>query len=375
MKNVLLVTLFIICSYAITGGVYAQTTPTLSEQTTYPQRNEANAPTLTQTVSDKDSAIHVQPTTSARGFMNSRQSLLLVFIETLLIGLLSVFTPYVYAFVPMTISTLVFRSKSRAEGNRHIAFFSVFLVFIFTAIGSATSLIAGTTGLSKLTHNWIFNLFFFRFLAGLGMSLLGAFEISLPMRLIRATHSKASQGTTAGLFFLALTLPVVTFSSTFPLTGLVLLLSSKGGFAGPVIGMMGFSLGLTAPFIYPRLINLMPASVLNYIKVLMGFVMLLLGMKFFSNADIYKGWELLSRELFIGFWILLCTLLSVHLLGWLKFSNDYVPAKNLHGQDYVSLIRLFLAISVLVLAVYLLPGLWGAPLNAVSDFLPPASVN
>lgn len=365
MKYVLLATLFIILSFTMVGSLWAQS-PVAGTRADI--TNDTHFSTAQTHI--KQEAISLP----AKGFMNSRQPLWLVFIETLLIGLLSVFTPYVYAFVPMTISTLVFRSKTRAEGNQHTAYFSVFLIMIFTAIGAITSVIAGTTGLSKLTHNWIFNLFFFRFLAGLGMSLLGAFEISLPMRLIRATHSKASQGTTAGLFFLALTLPVVTFSSTFPLTGLVLLLSSKGGFAGPVIGMLGFSIGLIAPFIYPRLINLMPASVLNYIKVTMGFVMLLLGMKFFSNADIAKGWEILSREMFIALWILLCVLLSVHLMGWLKFSNDYVPAQNIYGQEYVSLTRLFIAIAVLTLAFYLLPGMWGAPLNGVSVFLPPPAV-
>ncbi|NBQ70872.1 MAG: hypothetical protein EBU46_19390, partial [Nitrosomonadaceae bacterium] len=241
----------------------------------------------------------------------------LVFIETLLIGLLTVFTPYVYAFVPMTISTLVFNTKSRKEGNQHTALFSLFLVLIFTAIGVAATVIATTTGLRHLTHHWIFSLFFFRFLAGLGLSLLGAFEISLPIRLVRATRERAGDGSIPGLFFLALMLPVVTFSSTFPLTGIVLLLSSKGGIGGPILGMFGFSLGLCIPFIYPRIINLMSASVLNHIKVLMGFVMLFVGMKFFSNADVAKGWELLDRDIFIALWILMCAMLAAHMLGWL----------------------------------------------------------
>ena len=306
--------------------------------------------------------------------MNGSQPLLLIFIEALLIGLLAVFTPYVYAFVPMTISTLVFRSTSRAEGNRHTAYFAIFLVLIFTLVGTVIAIIAGATGLAQLTANWIFNLFFFRFLAGLGLSLLGAFDISLPMRIIRATHAKASSGKTSGLFFLALTLPVVTFSSTFPLAGLVLLLSGKGGVAAPAIGMFGFSLGLISPFIYPRLINLMPASVLNYVKVLMGFIMLLLSMKFLSNADVAKGWHLLDREMFLLIWIMICLMIAAHMMGWLKFSNDYVPAQNIYGQEYVSLIRLFIVIAAFTLAVYLLPGMWGAPLHGVSLFLPPPSL-
>jgi thiol:disulfide interchange protein len=361
MINVLKATLFVFFSLFVMCNQVAGQQPPVST---------VLLPTINDTAGHAD--LKTLPITlTTNQFMNGTQPLWLVFIEALLIGLLAVFTPYVYAFVPMTISTLVFRSKSRAEGNRHIAVFSIFLVSIFASIGVITSVVSGTTGLGALTGNWIFNLFFFRFLAGLGMSLLGAFDISLPMRIIRATHTRASSGKTDGLFFLALTLPVVTFSSTFPLTGLVLLLSSKGGLAGPVVGMAGFSMGLAAPFIYPRMINLVPSSVLNFVKVTLGFIMLLLGMKFFSNADVAKGWHILDREMFIALWILLCVLLGAHLLGWIKFSNDYVPQTNIYGQEYVSLMRLFIVIASFTMAVYLLPGIWGAPLNGVSLLLPP----
>ncbi|MBC7552916.1 MAG: hypothetical protein H7257_02945 [Taibaiella sp.] len=304
-------------------------------------------------------------------YKNGNKPMLLVFLEALIGGLLAVFTPYVYAFVPMTISSLIFPSKTRKEGNRNTIWFSFFVVIIFTIFGVLISLIAGSTGLSELTANWIFNLFFFRFIAGLGLSLLGAFEISLPVRLIRATNSRARAGNVGGLFFMALTLPVVTFSSTAPMVALVMVLASKGGIAGPVMGMFGFSLGLIAPFIYPRIINLMPASVLNYIKVLMGFVALLLGMKFFSNADIARGWHLLDREIFIAIWTILMVMQGIYLLGWKKLSNDYVPAQNVYGQEFVSLMRLFAAIISFMLAIYLIPGMWGAPLKGISLFLPP----
>ena len=301
------------------------------------------------------------------------RALVLLFGVALFLGLLTVFTPYVYAFVPMTVSTIVFRAESRRVGNRHILYFSLFIISIFTLSGALISVIFGSTGLSHLTNNWIFSLFFCRFLAGLGLSMLGAFEISLPMAVIRATHSRARSVSTAGLFFMALTLPVVTFSSTFPLVGLVLVVAGNAGVAGPVAGMFGFSIGLAAPFWYPRLINLIPASSLNYIKAFMGFVLVFLGIKFFSNADVARGWHIMDRDLFILVWIILCALSGAYMLGWLKFSNDYVPAENIFGQQYVSLPRLLMAIAVFTVAVYLLPGLWGAPLKGVSFFLPPVS--
>ena len=308
-------------------------------------------------------------TTSAKR-IKSREPLLLVFVLAVLAGLLTVFTPYVYAFIPITISHLTFRSNTPGEGVKSTILFTVFVVAIFTTLGFIAVAADNTTGFRKLSSHWIFNLFFFRLLAGLGLSLLGAFEISLPVSIIRATHSKAISGTVAGMFFMALTLPVVTFPSTGPMVGLVLVQAAKGGLFGPVTGMLGFSMGLCVPFIYPRMINIMPISVLNYIKVLLGFAALLLGLKFLSRADVAGGWHIIDRDVFIIIWILLSVIQGAYMMGWIRLSNDYVPAQNIYGQTYVSLLRLFLAIASFTVAIYLLPGLWGAPLRGVSPFLP-----
>ncbi len=386
MKNVLKITLLLLFSFliinnlqarAIADSIASSTTPVVN--TTSILTTDSSKNTITgKSEDDKGNNAKIQAAEITAPPLSGPESenspLLLVLICALAGGLLTVFTPYVYAFVPMTISTLVFRSTSREEGNRHTLYFACFIVAIFTALGALISIIFGSTGLHKLTANWIFNLFFCRFLAGLGLSMLGAFDISLPMRLIRATHSRARSVSTGGLFFMALTLPVATFSSTFPLVGLVLVLAGKGGIAGPVAGMFGFSIGIASPFLYPRLINLMPASALNYVKVILGFALFFLGVKFFSNADVAKGWHILDRDMFILIWILVCVMIAVYMLGWVKFTNDYVPKENMYGQEYVSLTRLFIVIAALTFAIYLLPGIWGAPLKAVSSFLPPAAL-
>lgn len=364
MKNVFTITLFLLFSFLISNSLYSQSRGNTKED------QELHGDTALW--HKKQSVINGVEFNKGMWTMRQEEiSLLVVFVMALFGGLLTVFTPYVYAFVPMTVSTLVFRSATRKEGNRATLYFSLFIVGIFTVLGALISIIFGSTGLNKLTSNWIFNLFFCRFLGGLGLSMLGAFEITLPMGIIRATHSKARAISTGGLFFMALTLPVVTFSSTFPLVGLVLVIAGKAGVAGPVAGMFGFSIGLAAPFWYPRLINLIPASSLNYVKVLMGFILLFLGIKFFSNFDIAKGLNILDRDMFILIWILICIMTGAYMLGWIKLTNDYVPTQNIYGQDYVPLARLFIVIAAFTLAIYLLPGLWGAPLKGVSFFLPP----
>ncbi len=176
---------------------------------------------------------------------------------------------------------------------------------------------------------------------------------------------------------MALTLVIVSFSCTGPIVGPLLVLAGKGGVAGPVVGMFGFSLGLALPFslfaIFPGLINKMAQSGgwLNQVKVVLGFIELMLALKFLSNADLSMKWRLLDREIFIAIWIVLSILLGIYLLGKLKLSHDDASAKNVYGQEYVSIFKLFLAIMSFTFAVYLLPGMWGAPLNGVSAFLPP----
>ena len=172
---------------------------------------------------------------------------------------------------------------------------------------------------------------------------------------------------------MALTLPIVTFSSTGPIVGLVLVMASDGGSWGPLVGMLGFSLGLSTPFLFPVIINFIASSiaVLNQVKVVLGLLSVLVSFKFLSIAVIKLGWnEIFDRELFIGLWAILCIVLGLYMLGKLKFSNDYVVTRNNHNQEFVTLSRLFIAIASFVLAIYLIPGIFGAPLKGISGFLP-----
>jgi thiol:disulfide interchange protein DsbD len=244
-------------------------------------------------------------------------------------------------------------------------------------LGVLISLIFGANALNTLSTNWIANLFFFAVFVIFGISFLGAFEITLPSSWTSKTDSKAGLSSFGGIFFMALTLVIVSFSCTGPIVGPLLVLAGKGGIAGPAVGMFGFSVGLALPFamfaIFPGMLNKMAASGgwLNQVKVVLGFLELMLALKFLSNADLAMGWRLLDREIFIAIWVVLSILLGIYLLGKLKLSHDDANPKNLYGQDFVTIPKLFLAIVAFTFAVYLVPGMWGAPLNGMSAFIPP----
>ena len=304
-------------------------------------------------------------------------SLLTLFLGALLGGLLAVLTPCVYSMIPITVSFFTKRSKTRAEGIRNAIYYSLSIIIIFTVLGVLISAVFGSNALNNLSTNWIANLFFFIIFVIFGISFLGAFEITLPSSWTSKTDSKAGLSSFGGIFFMALTLVIVSFSCTGPIIGPLLVIAGRGGITGPAIGMFGFSVGLALPFalfaIFPGMLNKIASSGgwLNQIKVTLGFIELMLALKFFSNADLAMGWRLLDREVFIALWIVLSVLLGVYLLGKLKLSHDDAPAKNIYGQEYVGLFKLFLAITCFSFAIYLLPGMWGAPLNAMSQFVPP----
>lgn len=306
-----------------------------------------------------------------------RHGLLWLFFASLGGGIAAVITPCVYAMIPITVSFFTKRSKTRAEGIRNAVLYSVSIVLIFTILGVLISLIFGANALNNLSTNWIANLFFFAVFIIFGISFLGAFEITLPSSWTSKTDSRAGVSSFGGIFFMALTLVIVSFSCTGPIVGPLLVVASGGGVVGPALGMFGFSLGLALPFavfaVFPGLLNKMATSGgwLNQVKVVLGFLELMLALKFLSNADLARGWRLLDREIFIAIWIVLAVLLGLYLLGKLKLSHDDAPAKNVYGQEYVSLFKLFLAIACFTFAVYLLPGMWGAPLNGMSQFVPP----
>lgn len=305
------------------------------------------------------------------------KSLLWLFLAAFIGGLAAVLTPCVYSMIPITVSFFTKRSKSRAEGIRNALYYALSIIIIFTVLGVVVSLVFGAGALNALSTNWIANMFFFAVFVVFGISFLGAFEITLPSSWTSATDSKAGVGSFSGIFFMALTLAIVSFSCTGPIVGPLLVAAGKGGIAGPAVGMFGFSVGLSLPFallaIFPGLVNKMASSGgwLNQVKVVLGFIELMLALKFFSNADLSQGWRLLDREIFIALWIVLSVLTGFYLLGKLKLSHDDEPAKNMYGQEYVSIFKLFLAIAAFSFSVYLLPGMWGAPLNGVSAFVPP----
>jgi thiol:disulfide interchange protein DsbD len=339
----------------------------------------SNAGVVVDTSSkSKVAAAGVTTTQSSTPAKKDTKSLLWLFLAALGGGLAAVITPCVYSMIPITVSFFTKRSKTRAEGIKNAVYYSLSIIIIFTVLGVLISALFGSNALNSLSTNWIANLFFFIIFVIFGVSFLGAFEITLPSSWTSKTDSRAGVGSFGGIFFMALTLVIVSFSCTGPIVGPLLVLAGKGGLAGPAVGMFGFSVGLALPFalfaIFPGMLNKLATSGgwLNQVKVVLGFVELMLALKFLSNADLSQGWRLLDRELFIAIWIVIAVLLGFYLLGKLKLSHDDAPVKNVYGQEYVSIFKLFLAIVTFTFAIYLLPGMWGAPLNGVSAFLPPA---
>jgi thiol:disulfide interchange protein DsbD len=306
-----------------------------------------------------------------------QKSLPIVFLLAFLGGLAAVLTPCVYSMIPITVSFFTNRSKTRKEGIRNATYYSLSIIIIFTVLGVLISAIFGVNALNNLSTNWIANLVFFALFVIFGISFLGAFEITLPSSWTNKTDSRANTKNFAGIFFMALTLVIVSFSCTGPIVGPLLVAAAKGGVVGPALGMFGFSLGLALPFalfaVFPGMLNKMASSGgwLNQVKVVLGFLELALALKFLSNADLAMGWRLLDREIFIALWIVIFVLLGLYLLGKLKLSHDDAPVKNVYGQEYVSIAKLFMAIACFSFSVYLVPGMWGAPLNGMSQFVPP----
>jgi thiol:disulfide interchange protein DsbD len=248
---------------------------------------------------------------------------------------------------------------------------------IFTLLGFLITVIFGPTALNNLATNWIANLVFFLVFLIFGISFLGAFNIELPSSWGNRADSKAGTGSFLGIFFMALTLVVISFSCTGPIIGNLLVIAARGSYWGPIVGMFSFSLALALPFaffaFFPGKLNMLGKSGgwLNAVKVTLGFLELALALKFLSNADLSKSWRLLDREVFLALWIVIFILLGIYLLGKLKFHHDDALPKNDFGLPYLSVTRLFFAIASFSFAVYMIPGMWGAPLKAISAFLPP----
>jgi thiol:disulfide interchange protein DsbD len=305
------------------------------------------------------------------------KSLVWIFLTAFGGGLLALLTPCVYSMIPITVSFFTKRSKTKAEGIKNALFYSTSIVSIFTMLGFLVTLIFGPAALNNLATNWIANLVFFAVFVVFGISFLGAFEIALPSSWSTKADRKAGMGSFVGIFFMALTLVVVSFSCTGPIIGNLLVLAAKGNYWGPLVGMFGFSLALALPFalfaFFPSKLNMLgrAGGWLNSVKVTLGFLELALALKFLSNADLAKGWRLLDREVFLGLWIVIFVLLGIYLLGKIKFHHDDELPKNDFGLPYLSVTRLLFALTALAFSVYMIPGLWGAPLKGISAFVPP----
>ena len=323
-------------------------------------------------------AITVAAAETGGGLSNIQtQSLWWIFLAAFAGGLLALLTPCVYSMIPVTVSFFTKRSHTRQEGIRNALLYAASIVVIFTLLGFLITLVFGPAALNNMATNWIANLVFFVLFLVFGISFLGAFEINLPSSWTNTSDSKAGTGNFMGIFFMALTLVLVSFSCTGPIIGNLLVLAAKGSYMGPLIGMLGFSIALALPFalfaFFPSKLNILgkAGGWLNAVKVTLGFLELALALKFLSNADLVKGWRILDREVFISLWVVIFVLLGMYLLGKLKFHHDDELPKNDFGLPYLSVTRLFFAIASLSFAVYMVPGLWGAPLKAIGAFVPP----
>ena len=305
---------------------------------------------------------------------SSEASWLYIFFAGFLGGLIALFTPCVWPIIPMTVSFFLKRSGDKKKGIRDAWTYGASIVVIYVVLGLAITLIFGASALNSLSTNAIFNLFFFLLLVVFAASFFGAFEITLPSSWSTAVDSKAEKaGGLLSIFLMAFTLSLVSFSCTGPIIGFLLVeVSTTGSIVAPAIGMLGFAIALALSFtlfaMFPSWLKSMPKSGgwMNVIKVVLGFIELAFALKFLSVADMAYGWRILDRETFLALWIALFGLLGVYLLGKIKFPHD-------DDEDKVSVPRFFLGLISIAFAIYMVPGLWGAPLKAISAFAPPSS--
>jgi thiol:disulfide interchange protein DsbD len=293
-----------------------------------------------------------------------------LFFIAFLSGFAALLTPCVFPMIPMTVAFFTKQSKTKAKGIANAIIYGLSIIVIYVALGVGVSSIFGADALNNMATNVYFNIGFFLLLIIFGASFLGAFDIQLPASWTNKSVEAEGKGGLIGIFFMAFTLALVSFSCTGPIVGTLLVEAATGGYMGPIIGMLGFSLAIALPFAlfaaFPAWLNSLPQSGgwLNSVKVTLGFLEIALAFKFLSNADLVLQTHLLERELFISIWIIIFGLLTMYLLGFLRFAHD-------SDLKYISVSRLSFAILTGTLTVYMLPGLWGAPLKIINAFPPP----
>lgn len=314
----------------------------------------------------------IKPSEAELNVQQEDKSFWLIFILGFLGGLAALVTPCVFPMIPLTVSFFTKRSKDRATGLRNAFTYAISIVVIYVALGMLITVPLGADALNAMSSSAVFNLIFFFVFIIFAFSFLGAFEITLPTRFVNKVDSASDKGGLLGIFFMAFTLSLVSFSCTGPIIGTLLVEAFKGGsYLGPAIGMFGFALALALPFalfaMFPGWLNSLPKSGgwLNTVKVSLGFIEIALAMKFLSTVDLAYHWDFLKREIFLAIWIITGVLWGVYLLGKLRLSHD-------SEVTHVSTTRVVLAIIVFSFCAYLVPGMWGAPVNLVSGYLPPS---
>ncbi|TCR13293.1 thiol:disulfide interchange protein DsbD [Sphingobacterium sp. JUb78] len=302
-----------------------------------------------------------------------KKSLWGIFIAGLVGGFMALLMPCIFPMLPLTVSFFTKQSGSRASGISKALLYGLFIIIIYVALGMIITILFGSDALNALSTNGIFNFLFFLLLVVFAASFFGAFEITLPSSFVNKMDAKSDKGGLVGLFFMAFSLSLVSFSCTGPIIGTLLVeAASKGERLGPAIGMLGFSISLAIPFalfaMFPSLLKSLPKSGgwLNSVKVVLGFLELALALKFLSNVDLAYHWNWFDREVFLSLWIVIFGLMGLYLIGKIKFSHD-------SELKFLSVPRTFLAITVFAFVMYMIPGLWGAPLKSISAFLPPSA--
>jgi len=299
------------------------------------------------------------------------RSLLTIFLLAFFSGFAALLTPCVFPMIPMTVSFFTKQSKTRAKGIRNAIFYGISIIVIYVVLGTIVTAVFGSDALNALSTNVWFNIFFFLLLVIFAISFMGAFEITLPSSFVNKVDTASDRGGIIGIFFMAFTLALVSFSCTGPIVGTLLVESATIGGAGPFVGMLGFSLALALPFAlfaaFPGWMNSLPKSGgwLNSVKVFLGFLELAFAFKFLSNADMVVQAGLLQRELFLAIWIAIFLVLALYLLGFIQLPHD-------SKLERISVGRALLGITTLMFVVYMIPGMFGAPLKLISAFPPPS---
>ena len=320
----------------------------------------------------KDAAsLTTAPTVDAAA--QGKQSLWGIFIAGILGGFAAFVMPCIFPMVPLTVSFFTKQAGSRAKGVSQALLYGLFIIVIYVALGMLITIVFGSDALNRLATNGIFNFVFFLILVLFAASFLGAFELTLPSRFVNKIDAQSDKGGLLGLFFMAFSLALVSFSCTGPIIGTLLVeAASRGERLGPAVGMLGFSIALAIPFVlfafFPSMMKSLPKSGgwLNSVKVVLGFLELALSLKFLSNVDLAYHWNWLDREVFLALWIAIFVLMGLYLIGKIRFSHD-------SPLQHLSVPRTLFSIVIFAFVVYMLPGMWGAPLKSISAFLPPSA--